>query len=88
METILNEYNKFNAKPLLTFEELENVSEIVHCETVSQTKTEIIFKRFCSCCARSLEKKLHPVHYYVIDKAELDENGDAGELIPVEYGLL
>lgn len=88
METILNEYNKFNVNPLTTIKELESVSQIVHSETVRETKTEIVFIRYCSCCARDEVKNLHPVHYYIVDVAQLDKNGDAGEMVPVKYGLL
>lgn len=88
MNIVLEEYNKFAAKPLVTIQELEDVSEILHIDTVSEAEAEIVYKRYCSCCARDSEKKLHPVHYFAVDIGKCDENGDVDDLIPIKYGLL
>lgn len=89
MDAILNEYNKFNTKPIYSIKELEDVSEIVYDETISQTESEITFRRFCSCCARSKEGRLHPIHYFVVDCGKLDANGDVDDdLVVVECDLL
>lgn len=90
MNIVLEEYNKFAAKTLATIQELEDESKDLQIETVSATKEDIVFKRYCSCCARDLDKKLHPIHYFVIEIAKCDCNGDVdiNNAVVIDCGLL